>query len=210
MITYREYPDHAAYVAHQASKLNPRSALALSQGSYINAFTREFTAIASFVKPVAQWGGAALCLGARRGSEVLALRQLGIEHAWGVDVQPGPRAAGSFAVPGLVGVVIPGDFMNLPFLDGVFRLLYTNSVDHVISLSGFAAECARVAASAAVFIIRLAKVNPPMGRWEACAWDDWSEVITRLCKTSWSFVTAQPTASPRRRTGCMEVVLKRA
>ena len=75
-----------------------------------------------------------VCLGARQGTEVEVLRDLGFQRAIGVDLNPGP------ANP----LVVEGDFHQLDLPDQSVDLVYSNSLDHAFDLNLFFAEAKRV------------------------------------------------------------------
>ena len=75
--------------------------------------------------------GRALCVGARTGQEVLALREMGVD-AIGIDLVP------------CEPLVIKGDMHQVPFDDESFGFVFSNSVDHAIYPERFASEVERV------------------------------------------------------------------
>jgi SAM-dependent methyltransferase len=83
-----------------------------------------------------------LCLGARTGQEVAALRSLGIDSI-GVDLVEFPP------------YTIVGDIHNLPFEDKVFDLAFTNIYDHILYPDKFAIECSRVLKKAGYLILHI-------------------------------------------------------
>ena len=62
-----------------------------------------------------------LCLGARTGQEVVALKELGVENSIGIDIVPHEPN------------VIKGDIHDLDFKDETFDFVYTNIIDHSIN-----------------------------------------------------------------------------
>jgi SAM-dependent methyltransferase len=83
-----------------------------------------------------------LCLGARTGQEVAALRFLGIDSI-GVDLVEFPP------------YTIVGDIHNLPFEDNVFDLAFTNIYDHILYPEKFSIECSRVIKKSGYFILHI-------------------------------------------------------
>ena len=73
-----------------------------------------------------------LCVGARTGEEVLALRMMGYKNAVGIDLVP------------CDDLVVSGDMHDMPFGDGEFELLYTNVIDHSLMPHVFVEETFRV------------------------------------------------------------------
>ena len=86
--------------------------------------------------------GPALCIGARTGQEVQALRNLGLE-AIGVDLAPNPP------------LVVEGDLHALPFSDGEFTFVFSNVMDHALSPKKAIDEIERVAARGARIVLHL-------------------------------------------------------
>ena len=77
-----------------------------------------------------------MCCGARQGTEVEVLRDLGFRSAYGIDLNSGPENP----------YVVPGDFMKLDAEDGSLDLIYSNCLDHAFDLPALAAEHARAIA----------------------------------------------------------------
>lgn len=132
---YRDYSSYEEYVAHQSQKYY--EALKLHGGfrnrsilNYRKRFYRRFRHLPGFLNKDAL----ILCLGARQGTEVEVLRDLGYKNAVGLDLNPGPENP----------YVNPGDFMNLEYPDASVDMIYTNCVDHAFNLIDFFQEHARV------------------------------------------------------------------
>ena len=142
MIRRREYKDYKEYLDHQAVKtLKVKAGTCGELGPFE---TRLF-----FMKQILAWSigpvvahGKAVCLGARRGEEVQALRDLGFD-AIGIDIVEFPL------------LVIKGDFHAMPFKDGTFDLVFSNAVDHAHDLPTLAWEIRRVTAPGAIVILHL-------------------------------------------------------
>ena len=86
-------------------------------------------------------GQAVLCIGARLGGEVRALKALGA-LAIGIDLNPGPNSMD----------VVVGDMEDIPFPPNTFHLAYSNVLDHVYHVSGLAAEVCRVLRQGGLFV----------------------------------------------------------
>lgn len=124
--TYASYQD---YLDHQAAKLDKiRERLEKKEAESLAEFRRRFEGCA----PLRE-ARSVLCLGARLGTEVQALHQLG-HFAVGIDLNPGPDNPR----------VLPGDFHRLVFPDGSVDAVYTNALDHAFELSTVMTEIARV------------------------------------------------------------------
>ena len=75
-----------------------------------------------------------LCAGARQGTEVEVLHDLGYKRAYGIDLNPGPNNK----------YVQIGDFMHLKNPDSSLDMIYSNCIDHAFNLDNFFSEHARV------------------------------------------------------------------
>ncbi len=131
----RDYASYAEYVRHQRQKLDEmlRSGSGFSNeavATYRRVFYRRFRHLVGLLPRDAR----ILCLGARQGTEVEVLRELGFRHARGVDLNPGPGNR----------LVRVGDFHDLDEPDGSIDLVYSNSLDHVYDLERFLLEQRRV------------------------------------------------------------------
>ncbi len=101
---------------------------------FINMFNRHIDIIKS--------SRSSLCLGARTGQEVAALRSLGIDSI-GVDLVEFPP------------YTIVGDIHNLPFEENSFDLAFTNIYDHILYPDKFAIECSRVLKKSGYLILHI-------------------------------------------------------
>lgn len=127
----REYKEYTQYLEHQSSKtLDPerrRKWLNEEWELKLSGFTDIFTRLG----PVVQAGHRALCIGARTGQEVAALRSLGVD-AIGIDIVPHED------------LVIEGDMHELPFEDSSFDFIFSNVFDHSLYPDKKVAEIERV------------------------------------------------------------------
>ena len=122
------YPDYASYRRDQASKLD------LSNGeAYTDPAAQEQQFVIRFVELPIPTGQRVLCVGARRGEEVRAWRSLG-HTAIGIDFNPGANNPD----------VQIADFHTLPFPEGHFTVVYSNSLDHAFDWMRAVAEWRRV------------------------------------------------------------------
>jgi len=126
----REYLTYNDYVEHQKKKTLLPSVQKIKAEKFKKRVLRFQKLFKVFEKRV-DAGAKALCLGARRGEEVIALNNMGYQ-ATGVDLVAFPP------------YVIKGDFHNLPFENKTFRIVYSNAVDHIFDLKKFADESFRV------------------------------------------------------------------
>ena len=164
----RNYASYEEYLEHQAEKLD----------KYLNRRRgKEDDEYAEFIR---RFGMAdeikglhtALCLGARLGTEVKALHELGY-FALGIDLNPGPDNQW----------VCVGDFHKLVFPNGSVDLVYTNTLDHVFELERVVAEIDRVLQPDGVF---LTDVVPGFeegffpGEYESSHWRTVDALVERI------------------------------
>jgi len=134
-VRYRNYKNYDEYVKQQKQKYDK----ALKKG---NAFTnrklmgfrylyyRRFKYLEAYLSKPAS----ILCCGARQGTEVEVLRELGYKNAYSIDLNSGPNNK----------FVRFGDFMHLENADSSLDMIYCNAIDHCFNLKDFFNECARV------------------------------------------------------------------
>jgi SAM-dependent methyltransferase len=130
----RDYADYDEYVLHQQQKLEEILKIG---GGFSNAsvsrarvrFYRRFRHLVGLVPPEA----VVVCAGARLGTEVEVLRDLGFRNAYGIDLNPGPDNP----------LVQPGDFHRLENETSSVDVIYSNSLDHAFDLDRFFEEHAR-------------------------------------------------------------------
>jgi len=130
----REYESYDDYVTHQKKKtlsVFARTGTTKKIKDRTKRKIKRFVHKFQFLLKKIPKGSTALCLGARRGEEVVALKRLGYD-ATGIDLVAFPPH------------VIKGDFHNLPFDSKSFSFAYSNAIDHVYDLAPFAAEVDRV------------------------------------------------------------------
>jgi SAM-dependent methyltransferase len=131
----RDYDSYEEYVEHQRQKLDEilRIGQGFSNAAVAEARSRFYRRFRHLIRLV-QRDAIVLCLGARQGTEVAVLRELGFRNAYGLDLNPGPENE----------LVRPGDFNRLEERDGSVDLVYSNSLDHALDLDAFFSEHARV------------------------------------------------------------------
>jgi SAM-dependent methyltransferase len=164
----RKYASYDAYVEHQASKLDQIvHRLREKEDEDLAEFRRRFATCAGLAG-----ARSVLCLGARLGTEVRALHDLGY-FAVGIDLNPGESNA----------YVLPGDFHHIVFPDGALDAVYTNALDHVFSLEDVVGEVRRLLRPGGVFVVDLelgsAEGFVP-GEYEAVMWRDHQALIDRI------------------------------
>lgn len=128
----RSYNDYSEYIKFQSQKtLDPEKRkkwLGEEWDLKLNGFKQEFSKFGNALRPEMK----ALCIGARTGQEVVALKEMGIENTIGIDIVPHPPH------------VIEGDMHNLEFEDETFDFVYTNVFDHSIDPKKLMSEMERV------------------------------------------------------------------
>jgi hypothetical protein len=159
----RDYADYDEYVVHQRQKLDE----VLKLGGFFSnravfanrmRFYRRFRHLVPLLPP----GATIVCAGARTGTEVEVLRDLGFIRAYGIDLNPGPDNP----------LVRPGDFHALDNADSSVDLVYSNSLDHVFDFDRFFADHVRaIKADAYVLYDLPVAVSGMAGPAEAVSWE---------------------------------------
>ena len=134
-LRYRDYENYEEYLTHQKQKLDEM--LKLNGGftnqviaSYRQKFYSRFKVLPQYLSKSA----CIICAGARQGTEVEVLQDLGFKNAYGIDLNPGPDNQW----------VRPGDFMKLENADNSVDMIYSNCLDHAFDLDAMFQEHARV------------------------------------------------------------------
>jgi len=139
----KEYESYEKYIDHQKEKtLDPvrrEKWLGQEWGLKINGFKQEFNKLSSFLT----FDKKCLCLGARTGQEVVALKEMGINEVIGIDIVPHEP------------YVIKGDIHNLEFEDETFDFVYTNIIDHSIDPKKMVSEIERVLKNDGIFFLQI-------------------------------------------------------
>jgi len=143
----RAYHSYQEYLDHQKRKtLNVKAGKCTELGP----FERRVARFRALLEPLRQYfshGRKVLCLGARRGEEVQAFRNMGCD-AIGVDLVA------------FEPLVIQADFHKLPFGAGTFDCAFSNSLDHAYDYSKLADEVWRILKDDAAAIFHLS-----IGHW---------------------------------------------
>ncbi len=117
MKTMHKYTQYEDYIDHQKTKtLDPRRRkkwLGEEWNLKLDGFKQVFSSIKDILHP----GCKALCIGARTGQEIVALREMGVD-AVGIDIVPHDD------------LVMEGDMHNLNFEDSSFDFVFSNVFDH--------------------------------------------------------------------------------
>ena len=134
--------NYEKYIEHQSQKtLDPikrKKWLSEEWDSKIEGFTNEFLKFSKFLNKDTK----CLCLGARTGQEVVALKNMGIDSVVGIDIIPNEP------------YVIKGDIHSLQFDDNSFDFVYTNIIDHSIDPKKMISEIERVLKVGGIFFLQ--------------------------------------------------------
>jgi SAM-dependent methyltransferase len=167
-LAQRRYASYDAYLDHQSSKLaGVADQLVRNQPRDLADFLERFETCA----PLRE-ARSVLCLGARLGTEVKALRQLGY-LAIGIDLNPGADNV----------YVLHGDFHDVAFPAGSFDAVYTNALDHAFDLARILAEVWRVLKPGGLFLVDLIHGSGEgwhPGDFESLWWRDSQSMVDRL------------------------------
>ncbi|CAL9775953.1 unnamed protein product [Musa acuminata subsp. burmannicoides] len=140
---FRSYDD---YIKLQLNKtLNPRLRRVWATRDWdrkVRVFARFFSELKA--EGLLTNASAALCVGARLGQEVAALRGLGVAGALGMDLVPAPP------------LVVAGDFHAQPFPDDYFDFEFSNVFDHALYPERFVAEVERTLRPGGVVVLHVA------------------------------------------------------
>ena len=169
----RTYQSYDEYLTHQRQKLEE---IIKARGELLDnrivssqrvKFFRRFHDLPQLVAPTAR----ILCLGARLGTEVEVLRDMGYDNAVGIDLNPGPDNP----------LVEPGDFQHLDAADGSVDVVYSNCVDHSFDLDAFFAEHARVLKPDGYALYDILVHNDDgAAPFESVIWSDHAAVVAQM------------------------------
>lgn len=173
-IASRRYDSYEDYVAHQSAKLEGIYERLKEKEPEDLGFFRHRLAVFRQLKDV-EGVHSVLCLGARLGTEVRVLHEMGL-FAVGIDLNPGPQNP----------YVIYGDFQNLVFPDASIDAIYTNALDHVFDLERVLSEVRRLLVDKGMFVADLLPGFAEgfvAGEYESLHWrslEEFAEHIARL------------------------------
>lgn len=168
----RDYESYEEYLTHQKLKLEE---LVKIKGGFSNfdifdyrvKFYTRFRQLPALLPRSAE----ILCCGARQGTEVDVLRDLGFGNARGIDLNPGADNP----------LVTEGDMMKLAVPDNSLDLIYTNCVDHSFDLDAMITEHARALKPDGYLLYDIAfNEEEGAGVWESIAWEREEDVVRRL------------------------------
>lgn len=168
----RDYASYEEYLTHQKLKLDE---MVKMKGGFSNfdifdyrlKFYVRFRQLARLLPREAK----ILCCGARQGTEVEVLRDLGFVNARGIDLNPGEGNP----------LVTVGDMMHLEAADNSLDALYTNCVDHAFDLEKMIAEHSRVLKPDGFLLYDVGiNMEEGGGPFEAISWDRTEDIVVRL------------------------------
>jgi SAM-dependent methyltransferase len=131
---YRDYEDYEEYKTHQIQKFNEILRYGYFSNRIIYAYRKKFYKTFRYLSKYLPKSAYILCAGARQGTEVEVLQDIGFMNAFGIDLNPGPNNK----------YVKFGDFMHLENPNSSLDMIYCNSLDHAYNLELFFTEHARV------------------------------------------------------------------
>jgi Methyltransferase domain len=168
----RDYASYDEYLTHQKLKLDE---MVKMKGGFSNfdifdyrvKFYVRFRQIAKLLPCDAR----ILCCGARQGTEVDVLHDLGFVNAHGIDLNPGLDNP----------LVSAGDMMKLDDPDNSIDLLYSNCIDHAFDLDQMITEHARVLKPDGYLLYDIGiNLEEGGGPFESISWDRTEDVVLRL------------------------------
>lgn len=140
------YSSYDAYIRRQLNKtLNPKLRQIWTTRDWdrkIQVFARFFQEMKE--KKLLSNGSRSLCIGARVGQEVEALRRVGVNDSVGMDLVPYPP------------LVVRGDFHDMPFRDKTFDFEFSNVFDHALYPEKFVAEIERTLKPGGLCVLHVA------------------------------------------------------
>jgi len=166
-IQYRNYESYDEYVEHQRQKI--LEILKINGGFSTRVILRQrYDFWKRFRDLDLSADAQILCLGARFGTEVEVLRDLGYRNALGFDLEPGPENP----------FVVPGDFMNIDRKSSSIDMIFCNAVDHAFDLAGFFKEHARILKPSGLAIYDVTMSGA--GVFEAVQWENEKDLFALM------------------------------
>jgi SAM-dependent methyltransferase len=171
----RDYSSYDEYLTHQKLKLDE---MVKMKGGFSNFdifdYRLKFYVRFRLFTKLLPSNAKILCCGARQGTEVDVLRDLGFSNARGIDLNPGRGNP----------LVTTGDMMKLDLANDSLDLLYTNCVDHAFDLDQMITEHARVLKPDGYLLYDIGiNIEEGGGPFEAISWDRTEDVVLRLLES---------------------------
>ncbi len=163
---FRKYKNYKDYLNHQSEKFS------IVENNLRNAYDRRLIEFEKDFKKILKLSdtkiSSVLCLGARDGVEVHALRNLGY-LAIGIDLQFNKNNK----------YVHYGDFHKIPYPSSVFDLVYTNCLDHCFDIENVFTEIKRVLRTRGKFLTDV-ETKSSLGSFESFSWSNFNDIINLL------------------------------
>jgi SAM-dependent methyltransferase len=135
LIRKNGYESYEQYISHQSSKLD---AILYKHGGFSSLLIMRWRLVFfTHFKPLMKLlnrNAKILCVGARQGTEVEVLQDIGFKNTKGCDLNPGPNNP----------YVYTDDFMKHNLPDNSVDAIYSNAIDHAYNLDLFFKEQARI------------------------------------------------------------------
>lgn len=169
------YENYQQYKIHQAHKFDE---ILFEHGGFSNLLIMRWRLIFfEHLQPLRKLlpsNAQILCVGARQGTEVEVLRDLGFLNAVGCDLNPGPENP----------YVVQGDFMKHDQQDSSFDAVYSNAIDHSLDLELFFKEQARILKHDGFGVFDFAEFNIIGGPsdYEVQSWKNTNEPVSVMSK----------------------------
>lgn len=140
------YATYDSYIKKQLNKtLNPKLRKIWTTRDWdrkIQVFSKFFSELKN--RNLLSDSSKVLCIGARMGQEVEALKRVGVSDSVGMDLVPYPP------------LVVKGDFHNQPFDDETFDLEFSNVFDHALFPEKFVSEIERTLKTGGFCVLHVA------------------------------------------------------
>ncbi|OVA01199.1 Methyltransferase type 11 [Macleaya cordata] len=140
------FNSYDSYIKRQLDKtLNPKLRKVWMTRDWdrkINVFSKFFSNLRN--ENLLSNDSKALCIGARVGQEVAALKRIGVADSVGIDLVPYPP------------LVLKGDFHDQPFENNTFDFEFSNVFDHALYPSKFVGEIERTLKPGGVCVLHVA------------------------------------------------------
>ncbi|KAI3849147.1 hypothetical protein MKW92_012101 [Papaver armeniacum] len=140
------YESYEKYVQRQLDKtLNPKLRkvwITRDWDRKVNVFSKFFSDLIG--EKLLSNDSKALCIGARVGQEVAALKRVGVPNSVGIDLVPYPP------------LVMKGDFHDQPFDNNTFDFEFSNVFDHALYPSKFVREIERTLKPGGICVLHVA------------------------------------------------------
>lgn len=200
-LAQRRYDSYADYVRHQAAKLDGIHERLRRKEPEDLEFFRQRLAI---FQQLRERSGVhtVLCLGARLGTEVRVLHEMGL-FAVGIDLNPGAHNP----------YVMYGDFHHIVFPDKSVDAVYTNALDHIYDLQAVLDEVRRLMSADGVFVADLLpgfEEGFVAGEYESTHWRSLDEFVERICALGGLYRESTRDLGRIRRDQWYQVVFRRS